>query len=176
VKRVNGGRTIPPRRRPDGWWYPWIFVGGMLLVIAVNMVLVTKAIDTFPGLETEDHYRKGLAYNTNLAAARAQSERGWRAVIAFAADPAAAAEGRHQGTLTVRLTDRDGAPLSALTVSAVLTRPTQGGHDFEVPLTGVGEGLYRAALTLPLRGQWEARILAAGGDSRFQDTHRLLVP
>lgn len=175
---MSDGRIGRPadRRRADGWWYPWIFVGGMLLVIAVNMVLVREAIDTFPGLETEDAYRKGIDYNTALAAAREQQRRGWQATIAFDADQAAAGNDRHEGRLSVRFVDREGAPLSGLAVSAILSRPTQGGHDFEVPLVDLGEGRYGANLELPLRGQWEARILAARGDARFQDTHRLLVP
>ena len=49
------------RPRQPGWWYPWIFVGGMLVVIAVNGVLITMAVSTFSGIETEEHYRKGLA-------------------------------------------------------------------------------------------------------------------
>ncbi|HOT83126.1 MAG TPA: FixH family protein, partial [Candidatus Defluviicoccus seviourii] len=48
--------------RPPGWWYPWIFVGGMLIVVAVNAVMAIVAVGTFSGLETTDHYRKGLAY------------------------------------------------------------------------------------------------------------------
>ena len=30
-------------------WIPWIFVGGMGVVIAVNAVLITSAISTFTG-------------------------------------------------------------------------------------------------------------------------------
>ena len=55
------------RARADGWWYPWIFVFGMLVVIAVNIVLITSAIDTFPGLDTEDAYQKGLAVERGAA-------------------------------------------------------------------------------------------------------------
>ncbi|MCU0838816.1 MAG: FixH family protein [Rhodospirillales bacterium] len=165
-----------PRRRAAGWWYPWIFVGGMLFVIAVNMVLVAAAIGTFPGLETADHYRKGLAYNTNLAAARAQSERGWQAAIVFDADASAALSGRHAGALSVRFVDRNGAPLDGLAVSALMTRPAKAGYDLEVPLASVGGGLYRAEVSLPLPGHWQARILAAASGDRFQTTQRIFVP
>jgi len=59
------------RRRAPGWWYPWTFVGGMLLVIVVNGVMISYALGTFPGLSTEDAYRRGLAYNQTIAAADA---------------------------------------------------------------------------------------------------------
>jgi nitrogen fixation protein FixH len=164
------------RYRPAGWWYPWLFVGGMLIVIVVNAVLVFAALDTFPGLETTDHYRKGLAYNANLAAAREQRERGWKVDLSFAADAATAAE-QGRGTLRVRFADRDGEPLAGLSVTAMLTRPAHAGHDFEVPLRNLGEGVYQATVALPLRGLWEARILArSGGGAHFQETYRLLAP
>lgn len=175
---TDRGRTaIPhPRRRQPGWWYPWTFVGGMLIVVVVNLIMVRAAIDTFPGLETEDHYRKGLAYNANLEAARRQAERGWQMRHDFAADRSAAAEGRSAGTLTVSFADRDGMPLTGLAVTAMLTRPTHGGADFEVPLAELGEGRYGATLSLPFGGQWQARILAKGRDAAFQETWRLFVP
>ncbi|QLH39782.1 MAG: FixH family protein [Defluviicoccus sp.] len=71
------------QRRPQGWWYPWTFVVGMLVVVAVNVVLITYAIGTFPGLDTEDAYRKGITYNQTLAAAHEQEARGWQADIQF---------------------------------------------------------------------------------------------
>ena len=75
------------RQRADGWWYPWTFVAGMLVVIAVNIALVIYAVGTFPGLETDDAYRKGLAYNKTLAAARAQEARAGRVDVRYAPRP-----------------------------------------------------------------------------------------
>jgi nitrogen fixation protein FixH len=97
-------------------------------------------------------------------------------VFAFTGDAAGPAKGQHDGVLTVHFADRSGAPLSGLTVSAILTRPTREGYDFSLPLANQGDGSYRANVTMPLRGLWEVRILAALGNARFQDTRRLLVP
>ncbi|MCW8952841.1 MAG: FixH family protein, partial [Rhodospirillales bacterium] len=52
--------------RKPGWWYPWIFVGGMTIVVIVNGIMIYFALSTFTGLETRNHYEKGLAYNTNI--------------------------------------------------------------------------------------------------------------
>ena len=41
--------VIEPRRSA---WIPWVFVGGMLLVVAVNGVLIVAAVDTFTGVTT----------------------------------------------------------------------------------------------------------------------------
>lgn len=162
------------RPREPGWWYPWIFVGGMLLVIAVNAVLVVYAVGTFPGLETEDHYRKGLAYNRAIAAAKAQDDRGWRMNLAFA--PQDRTGDQHRGELVVTFTDRDGHPLRNLEVEAILFRPTHEGFDRTVSLDHRGEGNYGATVAVPLSGQWEARVRAQRDGDNFQTSRRIVVP
>ncbi len=165
-------RQTAPRQ--PGWWYPWIFVGGMLLVIAVNVVLVLYAVGTFPGLETKDHYRKGLAYNQALAAADAQDRRGWQMELAFS--PATPASGDRRGDLEATFTDRDGQPLRSLSVEATLFRPTHEGFDRTVSLDHRGEGRYGGTVEVPLSGQWEARIHAHHDGENFQMSRRISVP
>lgn len=160
------------RARARGWWYPWIFVAGMLLVVAVNAVLITLAVDTFPGLDTQDAYRKGLAYNRTLSEARDDEKRGWRADVRFAPRESAA----EVGDLLVSLAGADGLPLRGLAVTAALIRPTRGGVDQHVVLEERGEGLYGAAVTLPLAGQWDAHLWARRGDDTWQTTRRIQVP
>ena len=162
------------KARQPGWWYPWIFVGGMLVVIAVNGVLATLAIGTWPGLETEDHYRKGLAYNQTLAAVKAQEQRGWRMDLAFAPEPAA--DGRRRGDLAVTFVGKDGRPLGNLDAEAVLRRPTREGVDVAVDLENRGGGVYGTTVSLPLPGQWEAHIHAHRGGDNYQESRRLSVP
>ena len=36
-------------------FYPWFIAGGLGLVIAVNVVMVTIALRTFPGVADADH-------------------------------------------------------------------------------------------------------------------------
>ncbi len=154
------------KQRPDGWWYPYIFVGGMLLVIVVNAGLIFTALDSFSGPETEDHYRKGVAYNDNIAAARAQQGRGW--MLTHVLD---------KGGLAVTFKDAEGHPVTGLEVKAQLVRPTHQGHDLEVPLTAEGGGTYRApGLKPPLPGQWDLRVRAWRGSEHFQETRRVVVP
>ncbi len=161
------------KARPRGWWYPWIFVAGMLVVVAVNGVLITLAVGTFSGLETEGHYRKGLAYNDALAAAEAQQRRGWRMDLSFVPEPAS---GRPRpGDLAVAFVGGDGRPLFDLNVEAVLRRPTHQGFDVAVTLEDRGDGVYGAATTLPLPGQWTVQVHARRNGENFQESRRLLV-
>ena len=165
--------------RPRGWWYPWLFVGGMLIVIAVNAVLVTLAIETFPGLSTEDAYRKGLAYNQTIAAAEAQDARGWRLELTITPQPAAsgaAEDSTASMELAARFVDRAGQPLSRLDVRAFVVRPVGEGRALEVALDESGGGVYRGTLATPLGGQWDVHIHARRGDETFfQQTRRIVV-
>ncbi len=162
------------RSRQPGWWYPWIFVGGMLVVIVVNGVLATLAVSTWPGIETKEHYRKGLEYNQTLAAVKAQQQRGWRMDLTFSPEPVA--DGRRSGDLAVTFVGKDGRPLENLAAKAVLSRPTHEGFDVAVDLEYRGGGLYGATVALPLPGQWEAHVHAHRGGDNFQESRRLSVP
>lgn len=160
-----------PSTRSKGWWYPWIFVAGMLVVILVNGVLVYFALGTWTGIETEDHYRKGLAYNQALAAARIQDERGWQVSMAF--DPAPTNAEEHRGRLTITMSDRDGLPLDGLTVTVSLIRPTHEGYDFNLTLKQTGRGIYSSSIAVPLPGQWDAKVHATRRDEVFLAEYRL---
>lgn len=166
------------RQRADGWWYPWVFAAGMLVVIAVNVVLAMYAIGTFPGLDTEDAYQKGLAYNETLAASRAQEARGWHMNVEFAPKPAVSSDAAgavHRGELVVTLLDSAGEPLRGLDVTAALVRPTNAGFDTKLALEPQGLGEYRAEASLPLPGLWDVRVSARHGDDNFFATRRIMV-
>jgi nitrogen fixation protein FixH len=157
--------------RPRGWWYPYIFVGLFAIVIAVNGTLAYFATSTFTGLETEGAYDKGLAYNTNLAMARAQAELGW--TVDTTAEPVAG-EGARMA-LTVTYKDRDGKPVEGLEVSVRVIRPTTKGHDHTVTLEPMGKGVYGIVHPLPLRGVWDLDIAALGKDVSYQHAKRVVI-
>lgn len=171
---MNTLQGILQKRRADGWWYPWIFVGAMGIVVLVNGVMVSIALNTWTGLETAGHYEKGLAYNQNLAAAKAQAARGWQ--LDFAATPLDSGSPAHEADLRARFADRDGQPLDGLEVTAFLIRPTHEGFDREVRFHPTGSGIYEARAILPLAGQWAVRIHAVLGDVMFQDVRRMRLP
>ena len=154
------------KKRPDGWWYPWIFVAFFAVVIGVNGVMITIATGTFTGLDTKDHYRKGLAYNENLEGVRKQASLGW------VADVSATTE-----QLAVEFKNKEGAPLVGLTLSGMMTRPTHVDDDQALgAFTEVAPGRYETKLSLTKKGQWDARILAVKGDQSFQMVERLHIP
>lgn len=163
------------QRRP-GWWYPHIFTAGFAVVIAVNAALVYFATSTFAGLETEGAYDKGLKYNQTLAAAEAQRALGWTATAEVGAVGLPAQGSGRTATLTVTLRDRHGGALGGLDVRAALTRPTIAGHDREVRLDHLGGGRYGATVDLPMPGQWDLRVDAAGAAGTYRLAKRVMLP
>ena len=168
---LDNSTAMAARRRPDGWWYPWTFVLGLLVVVAVNLVLIFSAIETFPGLRTEKAYDKGLKYNETLAAAEQQRRLGWRSEVSVTPT---ADDRRFLVTATLR--DPEGRPIPGLAARAFITRPTVGGHDVETVLADQGDGRYVADVSLPLPGLWDVRVHAHRGPDNFQDVRRISGP
>ncbi|MBX9700670.1 MAG: FixH family protein, partial [Acetobacteraceae bacterium] len=151
--------AIPTRRSA---WIPWVFVGGMLLVVAVNAVLVFAAISTFTGLTVSGAYDRGRTYNQVLAEAARQDALGWRTELVV--------EG---GLLRVAVTDREGLPVPGR-LDGVLRAPLEG---IELPLQpiAIAPGRWQATLEAPRAGQWEARLTLTGAAGGVIDIRRRVV-
>jgi nitrogen fixation protein FixH len=150
-----------PRRSA---WIPWVFVGGMGIVVAVNAVFIVLALTTFTGTTVPRAFERGRQYDLVMAEAARQAALGWQVEVALA------------GTrLTVTAYDAEGRPLTA-TVEGALHRPLQ---DLALPVgfRAVGSGRWAGAADIPLPGQWEARITVTTPDGTHKDvTRRLFVP
>lgn len=133
-----------------------MLVAFFALVFAANGAFVYLALRSWPGLVSERAYLDGLAYNRMLGAAAAQRAAGLRPELAFRLD------GNGAGELSLRVRDRDGRPVDGLEVTAEFVRPTNEGFDLAVALGRRGPGLYGSEVRLPLKGQWDVRLRAAG--------------
>ncbi|HYD32128.1 MAG TPA: FixH family protein [Azospirillaceae bacterium] len=161
--------VIAKSRRSPGWYIPWLFVAFFLIVIGANATMMFFAFSTWTGLETEDHFRKGIQYNQDLEGARAQRERGWHVGFDFKPQPGL------RGEVEVVLKDKYENFLSNAQVTVRLARPTAAGHDQTVPLEYKGEGRYAAPVQLPLVGQWDMHLNALHESGDYQKSQRILV-
>ncbi|MCO6417898.1 FixH family protein [Siccirubricoccus sp. KC 17139] len=156
--------TATVHAAPRGRWIPWAFVGGMALVLAVNLVLVWAALGTYAGTTTGGAYDRGRHYGQVLEEAARQQALGWQARLAV--------EG---GSLLLRARDRAGVPLPAsVTVAARLQRPL-AREGVALEFAPVGPGLWRAPLAAE-PGQWEAILTLAAGADRVEHRQRLVLP
>ncbi len=138
------------------------------LVAAVNASMIFLAVSTFSGLETENAYVRGLAYNETLRAAERQAARGW--TVSF--DQRQLDSQRIM--LEARFLDRAGLPLDGLEVAVGFTRPTHQGHDLDLELAALGTGRYQGEAVLPLPGQWDLHIRALrDGEALYTREQRL---
>jgi nitrogen fixation protein FixH len=155
----RGAEPHDPRR---GRWIPWVFVGGMLTVVAVNAVLVVASISTFSGVTVGRAYERGRQYDQVLAEAARQDALGWRAEVSAT------------GTmLQVAALDRDGRPVAGR-MDGVLLRPLEGTTQ-PLEFAAVAPGRWVAAIPAPRPGQWEARLTLTGPEERHFDIRRRLV-
>ncbi|MCB4822264.1 FixH family protein [Roseicella aerolata] len=142
-------------------WIPWVFVGGMLLVFAVNAGMVYAALSTFTGVTVGKSYDKGRAYNHVLAEAARQDALGWR--------PEVALEG---GVLRVTVRDREGLPVPGR-LDGVLRRPVEGAET-AVAAGAVAPGVWVAEAP-PHAGLWEARLRLTAEDGRHLDIRQRVI-
>jgi len=149
--------SIPEHDPRRSRWIPWVFVGGMLLVLVVNLGMVAAALTTFTGVTTGRAYDKGRAYNHVLEEAARQDALGWRATVAMEAR-----------TLHLAVLDRAGQPVPGL-VAGVLRRPMDG---LELPLALAGGVADVAAVPA---GLWEARLTLTDAEGHRLDIRQRVV-
>ena len=151
-----------------------VLVGFFGVVFAVNGVMTWAALSTFSGIETQDAYQRGRAYNATLEAAAAQARLGW--TVAVEPRFAAGADG-HDAVVEFTVRDGNGAPVSGLEGAVTFWRPVVEGKDTTVPVVEERRGEYRAASTLPAPGRWELRFdLTRPGGAPFYLQQRVWVP
>lgn len=147
-----------------GRWIPWTYVGGMLVVIAVNAVLIAAAFRSFPGLVVQRPYDRGIAYNDQLRQSRAQSDLGWTILPHY-----------EPGRLSVRVLDARGNPVPALDVRVALSRPLEAGSTVAVPLVPSAEG-YASDIVPLRRGQWDIVLDVTKADESYRSLYRIVTP
>ena len=146
-----------------------IALAAFAVVVGVNAVMVTLALNSFSGVETEDAYRKGLQYDETLARAEAQRQLGWHLAWSLTA-----ADGGH--ILEVRLKDAKDLPMRGLSLRAELRRPTNDGEDISLDLAPTGDGIYRSDGTSLGSGNWNLTLrVERRGETVFRRDDRIWV-
>jgi nitrogen fixation protein FixH len=158
-----GGRPL------TGWKVLAIFVGFFVTVFIVDGVMAFKAIRTFSGEVNPHPYERGLAYNKDIAAARAQAAREWK-VDAHVSRAAPA-----EALVTVEARDASGQPVTGVEMNALFAAPADVARDVRVKLAETAPGRYAAKTALP-PGQRDL-VLTAERDGRelFRSKNRIDV-
>ncbi|MCP1335378.1 FixH family protein [Futiania mangrovi] len=134
-------------------------IGAFSVIFIVNGIFLTKAIQTFPGLETQAGYKYGLKFNERIA----EAERQAALDLNLGLETAELGPGRYQ--FVVAAQDHAGTGVALRKVEARLMRPADTSHDVALTLTPAGgAGRFSAAADVPLRGQWDFTLAAETAD------------
>ncbi|SCA56465.1 Integral membrane protein linked to a cation pump [Candidatus Terasakiella magnetica] len=161
------------KQRAPGWWYPWIFVGFFAVIITVNGIMMFFAYDSWTGLETKDHYLKGLAYDNNVAGAKAQAALGWDVKIDVS--PLESVDLQRKVAYQVTFLDHNKKPVKGLKAHIFFIRPTSEGLDVDEPVDMTGDGVVSGEIVLPVPGQWDTRVHAESLGRQYQLVERVVV-
>jgi nitrogen fixation protein FixH len=154
-----------PPRKITGRMVLFGFIAFFGVIAAVNGVFMYLALSTWPGLTTEDAYKKGIAYNHTLDEAAQQKKLGWVSAVKLDAD----------GGLQVTMTARDGSPLDGANVEAALSRPLGDETVEKMALSETAPGQYAARFPAPQPGRWKADIFVTRNKDLYRMRHEVMV-
>lgn len=140
-----------------------ILVGFFCVVGGVNAVMIYDAISTFRGEVVDHPFEAGLAYDTDIAAADAQSQRRWKVDVTLA------------GAVSAAFRDAQGQPVPGLVVTGAFAAPADKSRDRKFALQETAPGVYAGA-SPPPSGVWDLTLEAVrDGKTLFQSRNRVTM-
>ncbi len=160
MKHLSEGSR--PAREIRGGHVLFAMVAFFGTIIAVDSILIYKAVSTFGGVENVNAYREGLAYNQRIEIDEQQAALGWQDRVEARGTPL---------RLSVSLDDRDGVALARRRVVADVGRPATNRFDRTLRLAEVSPGVYEAAFADAEPGTWvvDLRVSTRSEDGAAPD-------
>jgi nitrogen fixation protein FixH len=153
---------------------PWVlgWLVAVFLVFVINVVFISTAIVTNPGLVEENYYEKGQNHEKNFQTKLATRARlGWK----MALRPPQQVLQNQPTNIYFNLQDKSGSQLNVDKVLLTAYRPSDANADIHLTMENIGQGSYLATLNLPLKGLWELQATAYKGEDSFNTILRLDV-
>lgn len=158
-------------RRLTGRMVFLMFVAFFGVIVTVNALMLTLALDTMPGTTTTSAYQASQRFNRDLAAARARDARGWVVEAHADRDPAGFA------AVTISLRDSAGAPVDGVTVAARLEHPARRALDRVLDVARSGTGRYAGTTGDVSAGAHDLVVeISRGGETLFRSRNRVMLP
>lgn len=153
---------------------PWVIGLGsaVLVVVVVNIIFITMAIATNPGLVEDNYYERGQDHALILEKRiETRNRLGWQLKFEPAVEPVIGNQSRFHFTVV----DRSGLPVSQATAQLNAYRPSDASADFSQPMEEFTAGLFSAVVTFPLKGHWDVTARVSKGDDSLELTQRIDV-
>ena len=144
-------------------------VSFFVVVMGVNGIMAYLAVETFSGVQSEKSYENGLAFNRDIARARAQDSQGWSVSEKITRTPSGGV------SIDVSVADSSNQIVTGLAVTSIFKSPVDSRIDCRVMLTDQMNGHY-TGVTPCGAGQWNVEsIVLRGGDIVYQSTNRIIL-
>lgn len=151
VSRSSAQRPLTGRK------FLAILLAGFGVVAFANATMVYFALTTFRG-EVEDHpYDRGLAYNSEIANARAQAARDWNVEVLFSR------QSTSDTLFSVHARDGAGADVSGVTMTMKLESPADMKKDVPLTLNETAPGRFEGRVSIA--GGWRNLVLTASHEN-----------
>jgi nitrogen fixation protein FixH len=148
-----------------------ILVGFFGVIVAVNVVFIFEAVDTFRGEDEQRPYLQGIEFNQTLQRRAEQARLGWSATLAARRDALGSVR------VQVGVRDRAGRPLEHLKLVTELRHPADAARDRMIALTELGSGNYTGSIAHVDPGVWDVLVqLAAPKNVVFEAERRVWLP
>ena len=144
---------------------PWYFVSFFVGLVILNVIFVSIAVDSYPGLVTTNAYEKGLAYNDMIDAKEKQDALGWHTDITFT----------EAGHVRIFLQDKEGKAISDAVISAEIGRVINDDDDMALIMQEKGRGYYESRENFATKGQWNIKALIQWQQNSLQIKKRVAV-
>ncbi len=145
------------------WPFPGIVFA--LLGLSLTMATVTTVLATNDpsfGLE-EDYFAKAVAWDETAAQLERNKQLGWQAEAILSGE----LDGRGERSVTVLLTDAQGAALASAQVEVFAFHHARRKQTLGFELVEVSPGRYAGGAPMARQGQWTLRLSVTRGDDLF---------
>lgn len=153
---------------------PWVlgWISAIVLVLSVNVLFISTAFVTSPGLVEKDYYEKGQDHEKNvIKKATAQERTGWMLNPVFPAEILI----NQTVTYSLNVIDKVGLPLRDAKVTLKAYRPSDASADFQMEMSEVSPGIYQTTAAFSLKGAWELTATVEQGEESLDIIRRIIV-
>jgi nitrogen fixation protein FixH len=158
--------AAPPKGfRITGWHVLFGMVLFFAIIIAVDVLFMVKAYESFSGQIVKNPYEAGLAFNQRLLDQKHQSQLGWQVDAGLGT----------ADELVIKVRDKAGAPITGLKAVATLERPATERGRLELAFREADPGVYLARAGLAA-GVWDMTTVLEGSGGVFRAERRIIAP
>lgn len=144
-------------------------IGFFVLVAAVNGAMLRFALKTFPGVDAENAYKAGLAFNSQIAAAQEQARRNWHVDVGITSHG-------NGVLLDIRVRPGEGNLPGRLALKGRLAHPVVRSRDITLEASELSPGRFVVPLDIE-PGQWQLDFaISERSIVMFRSTNRLFIP